>query len=110
MFDESEIGNGRSFGFGASSEDKIRSSKTFFGDSDSVRVEKIGKTFEASDAGIFVDFFIVATGFDDGFELIGGQSRKVKMEILVLECGKSLNPGIRVRKIERDGVGEVVSV
>ncbi len=110
MFDESEIGDGRSFGFGASSENEVRGGKTFFGDSDSVRVEKIGKTFETGDAGIFVDFFVIATSFDDGFELISGQSRKVKMEILVFERGKSLNPGIRVRKIERDGIGEVVSV
>lgn len=75
-----------------------------------MRVEKIGETFETGDAGIFVDFFIVAAGFDDGFEFASGDSGKVEVEILVFERGKSLNAGISVRKIERDGVGEVVSV
>ncbi len=75
-----------------------------------MRVEKIGKTFEAGDAGIFVDFFIVATGFDDGFEFASGNGGEVEVKILMFECWKSLNAGISVRKIERDGVGEVVSV
>ena len=75
-----------------------------------MRVEKIGETFEAGDAGIFVDFFIVATGFDDGFEFASGNSGKIEVKILMFERRKSLNVGISVRKIERDGVGEVVSV
>lgn len=75
-----------------------------------MRVEKIGETFEAGDAGVLIDFFVVATGLNNGFEFASGQSREIEVKILVFEGGKSLNAGISVSKVKGNGVGEVVSV
>lgn len=50
-------------------------------------IEEVGKAFDASDAGVFVDFFAVAANCDDGVELAGSDSGEIKIEVLIFELG-----------------------
>ena len=82
----------------ASSKNEVLGGVSLFVDGNSVRIDKISVALDAGDAGGFKWFFIVAARFDDDFELAGGNSGEIKMEILRLEFGKSLNAGIGVSK------------
>ena len=75
MFDEISASDAGGFEMRTGGKDEVASGETFFGDSDGVRIEKISEAFDASNAGVFVDFFVVAAGFDNGFELAGGDGR-----------------------------------
>ncbi len=110
MFNKGKVGDSGSFGLCPSGKNEIFGAETFFGDGNSVRIKKIGEAFETSDAGIFVDFFIITTGFDDSFEFASGKSGEIKVKILIFHGWESLNSGISVRKIECNRVGEVVSI
>ena len=107
-----EVGAGYLLAFeaGASGKDEVMSGKALFADSYSVGVKEIGVAFDAGDAGVFKDFLAVTAGLDDDFELVGGDSGKIKMKILVAEFGKSLDSGVGMGKVEGDGVRNVAGV
>ena len=73
-------------------------------------IGKYSVAFDASDAGIFINLFVVSAHFDNSFELAGGNGRDIWLEILAFELWEGKDFVVGMREIKRYGVGNISGV
>ena len=99
-FDGVQAGDIGNFRAGAGSEDEIFGGDFFVADGYGVAIEKIGEAVKTNNVGVFVDFFVVATGLFDNNILMGSNSGIVEGKLLIPELGIGKVFGKVVGKIE----------